>query len=49
MLAVLTHAFGFRRLFVHAEGQSSKSMWGDWGLVMGFVEDVKRGRMLVGL
>jgi hypothetical protein len=42
MLTGLTHAFGLRRLAVHAEGQSSNLLWADLSLAMAFVEDLKR-------
>jgi hypothetical protein len=43
-LTLLTHA-----VFVHTAGQSSNPLWGDLGLVMGFVEDMKRGRLSANL
>ncbi len=43
-----TEKVGASRLFVHPAGQSSNPLWGDLGLTMAFVEDVKRGRLSAG-
>ena len=41
--------FGAFSRCVRGAGRSLNPLWGDWGLVMGFLEDVKRGRLSVGL